>query len=411
MGRVVAPVTGPAASAERTAEPHAVRACPVCGASDQSALYRQQFEAFAAGSITDAYDVVACDSCGMCFASGLPDLARFAAYYGQSSKYDMTAEGAQISPLEVERFRDEAGFIAAHVADRSGPVLDIGTATGDLLLALRDLGFTSVHGVEPSPEAARRAREAHGLDVIAGDARTARSWDMGFAVVSLVAVLEHIVDPRPALVEIAELLRADGLLYLVVPDVSRFSELIDAPYQEFSVEHINYFTSASLRNLLATVGMEAVVERATVVKTPDADGPAIEVLCRRTSHPPAVQHDHQGVADLRAYIARSAEKEAGVLARIDELASNQTPIYVWGTGTNALHLLASSRLAECNIVSFLDSNPHYSGQVLAGRPVKAPRDVEQVDAPILIASAISQTSIANAARSRFGPDVQLIQLY
>ncbi|HUQ77867.1 MAG TPA: class I SAM-dependent methyltransferase [Patescibacteria group bacterium] len=347
----------------------------------------------------------------MCFASGLPDQSRFAAYYGQSSKYDMSADGAQISALELERFRNEAGFIAAHVDDRAGPVLDVGTATGDLLLALRDMGFSSVHGVEPSPEAARRARETHGLDVVAGDTRTAKSWNVGFALVSLVAVLEHLVDPRSALVELADLLRADGLLYLVVPDVSRFGDLIDAPYQEFSVEHINYFTSLSLRNLLATVGMEVVVERATVVKTPDADGPAIEVLCRATNDPPAIQIDRQGVDDLRAYVDCSSEKEAGVLARIDALASDQTPIYVWGTGTNALHLLAISRLAECNIVSFIDSNPHYAGQVLTGRPVKAPRDMEAAEAPILIASAISQTAIANAARSLFGPDVQLIQLY
>jgi SAM-dependent methyltransferase len=404
-------MTGPAAATRAEGAPANARPCPVCASTDQTVLYRQRFEDFAAGSITDAYDVVACVACGMCFASGLPDGARFAAYYGQSSKYDMSAEGAQISALELERFQDEAGFIADHVTDRAGPVLDIGTATGDLLLALRDRGFTSVHGVEPSPEAARRARETHGLDVIAGDTRTARSFGVGFAVVSLVAVLEHIVDPRPALVEIASLLRADGLLYLVVPDVSRFSDLIDAPYQEFSVEHINYFTSASLRNLLATIGMEVVVERATVVKTADADGPAIEVLCRATAHPPSIQPDHQGVAALRAYIARSAEKESGVLARIDELASDQTPIYVWGTGTNALHLLAGSRLGDCNIVSFLDSNPHYAGQVLAGRPVKAPSDLAAADAPILIASAISQTAIANAARARFGPDVQLILLY
>ena len=70
--------------------------------------------------------------------------------------------------------------------------------------------------------------------------------------------------------------------------------------------------------------------------------------------------------DLRRYIARSAEMEAAVLKRIAELADDQSPIYVWGTGTNALHLLATSRLADCNIVAFLDSNPHYAGRRLAG---------------------------------------------
>jgi FlaA1/EpsC-like NDP-sugar epimerase len=114
---------------------------------------------------------------------------------------------------------------------------------------------------------------------------------------------------------------------------------------------------------------------------------------------------------LRRYIARSAEKEAAVLDTISELAEAQSPIYVWGTGTHALHLLATSRLAECNIVGFIDSNPHYSGRQLAGRTVLDPRAVGEPAGPILVASAVSQTAIADSARRLFGPDVQLILLY
>ena len=375
-------------------------------------LYQQRFEHFAAGSITDAYDVVACRTCGTCFASGLPDQARFSEYYDQSSKYDQSAAGAELSSFDAERFADEARFIAANVGDRTGRVLDIGTATGGLLVALRDLGFTSVHGVEPSPDAAGVARETHGLDVVAGDVGTARAWGTQYSVVSLVAVLEHIVDPAAALRDIAELLAPHGLLYLHVPDAGRFYDDVDAPYQQFSVEHINYFTAASLRNLLASVGLEVAAERAIVVKLSDiAEGPALEVLCRRTTQELAIDRDLEGVAALRRYIARSAQKEATVVVKISELAEAQTPIYVWGTGTHALHLLTSSRLAECNIVGFIDSNPHYSGRQLAGRTVLDPRAVGKPGGPILVASAVSQTAIADSARRLFGPDVPLILLY
>ena len=230
-----------------------------------------------------------------------------------------------------------------------------------------------------------------------------------FAVVSLVAVREHLVDPGSALREIAELLTADGLLDLHVPDVAKFSDDIDAPYQQFSVEHVNYFAAASLKNFLATVGMEVVAQRAIAVKLSEtADGPALEVLCRRTDRHLAVEFTRDGVVALHVYLARSAEKEAAILTRIAELAEDQTPLYVWGMGTHALHLLATSRLADCNIIGFIDSNPHYVGRQLAGRMVMAPREVERVDAPILVASAVSQTAIATAARGLFGPDVPLI---
>jgi SAM-dependent methyltransferase len=385
----------------------------VCASLDHILLYQQRFEEFTAGSITDAYDVVACRECGTCFASGLPDGARLSEYYGQSSKYDLSAEDAEVSSYDVKRHQDSAAFIAAHVADRQGPVLDIGTATGAFLLALRDIGFTSVHGVEPSHEAARKARESHGLDVIAGDTQTAiEKWHKTFAVVTFVAVLEHIVDPGAALREIARLLRADGVVYLLVPDAARFTDHLDAPYQEFSVEHINYFTVASLTNLLASIGFEVTVSRAITIKsTGDANGPAIELLCRPSDRQASPTMDSAGVEGLRRYIARSAEVEAGVLQRIAELADDQRPIYVWGTGTNALHLLAASRLAECNIVAFLDSNPHYQGRQLAGRPVMAPRDAQALEAPILVASAVSQSAIVNAARHLLGPEVPLILMY
>jgi len=388
------------------------RPCPVCGSVRHELLYQQRFEHFAAGSITDAYDVVVCGACGMCFASGLPDQTRFSEYYDQSSKYDLGAAGAELSSFDAERFADEARFIAANVRDRTGSVLDIGTATGGLLVALRDLGFTSVHGVEPSPDAARVARETHGLDVVAGDVGTAKAWGTRYSVVSLVAVLEHLVDPAAALRDIAGLLAADGLLYLHVPDAARFDDDVDAPYQQFSVEHINYFTAASLRNLLASVGQEVAAQRAIVVKLSDiAEGPALEVLCRRTARHMAVDRDLEGVAALRRYLARSADKETAVLMKVTELAEAQSPIYVWGTGTHALHLLATSRLAECNIVGFIDSNPHYSGRQLAGRTVLDPRAVGKPGGPILVASAVSQTAIANSARRLFGPDVPLILLY
>ncbi len=405
-------VTNVAGQAESAHGGQSARPCPVCGSVLVEVLYRQRFEHFTAGSISDAYDVVACRACGMCYASGLPDQERFSEYYDQSSKYDLSARGAELSPFDAERCADEAQFIAAQVIDRNAPVLDIGTATGALLLALRDIGFTSLHGVEPSPDAARVARETHGLDVVAGDTRTARAWGIRFSVVSLVAVLEHLVEPAVVLRDVAELLATDGILYLHVPDAARFRDHVDAPYQQFSVEHINYFTAASLKNLLACAGLEVVAERTIVVRqSDDADLSVVEVLCRRTDRRTSIECDSGGVTELRSYITRSAEKEAGVFARIAELAEVQSPIYVWGTGTHALHLLATSRLSECNIVSFLDSNPHYAGRQLAGRPVRDPRTVERLESPILVASAVSQTAIATSARDLFGSDVPLILMY
>ena len=128
-------------------------------------------------------------------------------------------------------------------------------------------------------------------------------------------------------------------------------------------------------------------------------GPALEVLCRRTASPaPRSARLRRGRRPAAIHRAECREGGRHHRSGSTELADDQQPIYVWGTGTNALHLLAASRLADCNIVAFLDSNPHYAGRELAGRPVMAPREVGTPDAPILVASAVSQTAIATAAR-------------
>ena len=335
-------------------------------------LYRQRFESFARGSIGDGYDVVACNGCGMCFATGLPDQGRFAQYYADSSKYDLSAEGAQLSDRDVQRYADQARFVAAHAVDRALPVLDVGTATGGFLQALRAAGFELPYGVDPSPDAVRVARDGLGIDVAVGGLNAAETWGHKFGLVSYIAVLEHVLEPREQMRAVSRHLRRDGLVFITVPDASSFKNHVDAPYQQFSVEHINYFTSRGLANVMGAEGYALVAERIVVVpQSADADTGVLDAVYRWDGVVRAPQPDHAGVDDVRDYIRRSERKEASLLERIARLASSGERIYVWGTGTHTLHLLQTSRLGECRIEAFLDSNPHYAGATLAGMVMSA----------------------------------------
>ena len=411
LGGLDAEVTEPT-STKPAPNGQPIRPCPVCGSALHDVLYQQRFEHFAEGSITDAYDVVVCRICGMCFATGLPDQRRFAQYYADSSKYDLTADGAQLSARDVDRYADQAAFVAATVVDRTLPVLDVGTATGGFLLALRDAGFLRPFGVDPSPEAVRIARDVFSLNVAVGGLDEAKTWGHEFGLVSYVAVLEHVLEPCEQVRAVSRLLRRDGFLFVSVPAAGSFKDHVDAPFQEFSVEHINFFTSRSLANAMGAEGFSPVAERVVVLPLgTDGHGPALEAVYRWDGIVRPPQPDLSGADDIREYIRRCGVAEASTLETIERMASSGERIYVWGTGTHTLHLLRNSHLGDCRIEAFLDSNPHYVGGVLAGRPVIAPADLRVADAPILVSSAVSQAGIAAAARERFGPDVQLILLY
>ena len=389
-----------------------VRPCPVCGSTSVVLLYKQHFATFRRGSIGHGYDVVACGMCGMCYATGLPDEARFTEYYANSSKYDLTGDAGELSDRERDRFAGQAAFVAAHLPDRHAPVLDIGTATGGFLQALSSAGFERPFGVDPSPDAIRVAREDQRLEVAVGGLAEAAAWDLQFGLVSYVAVLEHVLDPRAQVRAVGRLLQRDGFLFVSVPDAGSFADHAEAPFQEFSVEHVNYFTRRSLENLMAAEGYSRVAER-VVVRPLGSDGlgPAIEAVYRRGGAARPAQPDDSGASSLREYIRECERHETSVQARIAELAASGEKIYVWGAGTHTLHLLETSDLGRCRIEAFLDSNPHYAGGSLVGRPVIAPTDLTAVDGPILVSSAVSQSSIAASARARFGDDVPLSRLY
>ncbi len=388
------------------------RSCPVCDGTHAELLYRQRFASFSAGSIGDGYDVVACTRCGMCFASGLPEPKRFARYYADSSKYDLGADAAQLPAQEIDRYADQAAFVAAHLPGRATSILDIGTAAGGFLLALRDAGFRRVYGVDPSPDAVQVARETFGLDVQVGGLEQAADWGTKFGLVTYVAVLEHVPSPREQIRAVTRVLAPNGCLFVSMPNAAAFADDVDAPFQEFSVEHINYFTSRSLANAMAAEGYSRVAERTPFLTFgSNGRGPALEAVYRWDGSVQPLQPDASGAARVRDYVRVSMELESRVIDRIADLASSGERLYVWGTGTHTLHLLETSPLGECRIEAFLDSNPHYTGATLAGRPVIAPSELATADAPILVSSAVSQSGIATAARERFGADVPLILLY
>ncbi len=388
------------------------RPCPICHGTTAALLFEQRFAHFPAGAISGGYDVVCCDRCGMCFASGLPEPERFAQYYAESSKYDLGDEGANIPARDRARYADQAAFVAAHVPDTDTPILDVGTAAGGFLLALQDAGLRNVHGVEPSPDAVRVAVGAFGLDVSVGGLETVISRGQRFGLVAYIAVLEHLLTPREQVRDLTKVLIPDGLLFVSVPNAGAFRDGADAPYQEFSVEHINFLTSESLANLMSAEGYTLVAERTPMLAFgSDGAGPALEAVYRWDGVVRPTRRDDTGATAIREYLELSAKRQAGAIDRIAQLAQTQQPIYVWGAGTHTLHLLERSRLGECRIEAFLDSNPHYAGATLIGRPVLAPASVPTVAAPILVSSSVSQAGIAAAARERFGADVPLILLY
>lgn len=391
------------------------RACAVCGSKQNTLLYQQVFsEISSGGSLLSGYDVVVCEHCGFCFANGIPEQAHFDAYYRDMSKYEKSERDGQKSPYEKARFQLMAEVILNKLGAKNTRIFEVGCANGELLALLKIAGYENVSGIDPSPLSAKIAEEFYGIHV---SADTLSSMHMDHASVDfliLAGVLEHVRNLNSALQRLRELLSSDGILFITVPDASRYAEGEDAPFQEFSVEHINFFGPDSLVNLLQANGFAKVsIEQNIIESNYRTTTPVIHGLFKnsRTTLSFPFSRDIGTESGLKMYIEQSIKGNLKIQENINSLVNRLIPIVVWGTGAHTLRLLATSRLRDAKIKAFVDSNPRYQGKFLNNVPIIAPQALKEMTETILISSRVYQEEIADQIREDLKLGNELVKLY
>lgn len=135
-----------------------------------------------------------------------------------------------------------------------GKLLDIGCATGTLLEATENHGWKGF-GIEPSTWASKIGREKYKLDIFQGTLETAKFRDKHFDAVTCLDVIEHISSPKKLLAGIHRILKKDGVLCIVTPDIGSFiSRILGENWWHIRPDHIYYFTKESLSLLLLSQG-------------------------------------------------------------------------------------------------------------------------------------------------------------
>lgn len=355
------------------------------------------------GPLGDGYDVVVCKGCGAGFADGIPSQRKMDRYYAEQSKYAYEyADGAE-SRWDIGRFDAIAEKVTPHIKWSESKILDIGCATGGLLSVFKRRGFKNVIGVDPSPSCVAAAARLHGVEVRTATIARLADWDERFDVILMVGVLEHLRDVKDAVRIATRLLMPDGVLFCAVPDVDGLAYCRDAPYQQFSFEHVNFFSSRSLKRLMAECGMVEKyvwnwnVEWREGVIEPIASG----LFSKDANRSERIFDDITGRA-LERYLEFSKKADQRIIGIIETLRVSQEPILVWGTGTLARRLLATTRFSELNITAFVDSNIHNEGKSLANRPILAPTKIRDRKERILICSVTFSKEIAQSIRFKHG---------
>ena len=387
------------------------RVCPVCSSGQHYSVHSVNFEDNI--GLLSGYNVVACSDCGMVFATPLPEPSVFEHYYTTLSKYDSSLEN--ISIYDQERFQLITKFISTFLKNETR-VLDLGCGSGGLLRELKKFGYTHLFGLDPSKAVADyyEGRKSN-IKVFTGYLETCEiPRENTYDLIILEAVLEHIPDVHAFLGNVLKLLSKDGLLYIGVPNLWEFKKCNDGPFQQFSIEHINYFSSVSLNNLMNEKNLSMLsIEQIMLPGAPGIFASGIMGIWKREINKMnnTIVKDNYGLEALKDYITLSMMMLNNIEEILKSVKQNEREIYVWGTGTHTFRLLAATSLGTCNIKAFIDMNPHYVGRLVRNIPIKLPGSWLDSSTPILISSKIAQSEIEQYIKTDLKLSNPIIKLY
>lgn len=160
-------------------------------------------------------------------------------------------------PMRVRSFYQALKRNANDIPPPGARVLDIGTAGGAFLDAAKQYGYNA-YGMEPSIDLVNRGK-ARGLQIEQGTIDS-HSFEQGsFDMVCLWDVIEHLPDPKAALLEIKKLLKPNGILLINYPDIGTTqAKLAGKRFWWILSVHLHHFTRKSIKNICERTGFEVL---------------------------------------------------------------------------------------------------------------------------------------------------------
>jgi SAM-dependent methyltransferase len=347
------------------------RTCPACNdaSTPRHLIEHVALEPIIGVTVINSYDVAQCLCCGMIFADRIPDQAAISAYYAKASKY------TSVSDSDRKRHQATAEAIRTCLSPRDDArILDVGAGAEGLAAALAPLHVVSTDTLDHIP----------GLMASLADP---------FDGVILSGVLEHVADVQHLLRRIRNLLLPDGWLWIEVPDAGGWPihGEYSAPFQEFSSEHVNYFTDATLVIALFLAGFQVRACRSgSVHQTPTQSAAHLTMWAR----PRRVD---EARAPVERYLADSTER---FQRYVDAAHALPNPCILWGVGTLTRRLWPH---LKDKAVLATDHNPAYHGHMIDDICIVAPAEAVRVAAdkniPIIACTQGAAQAIQSHAAS------------
>jgi 2-polyprenyl-3-methyl-5-hydroxy-6-metoxy-1,4-benzoquinol methylase len=228
--------------------------CPACGG-----------RGYVSAWVKYELSYVRCLDCQTIYISPRPPPAVLEDYYKRSENYAYwndvifpASEPARRDKLFKPRAARLVELCRRH-SILGGTLLEIGAGFGTFGEEVTRLGFFERFiAVEPTPSLAETCRRKC-LEVVESPVEQVTLREGSVDVIASFEVLEHLFAPKEILQKAWRLLRPGGVMIVSVPSAAGFDVmLLREKSSSVDVEHLNYFTPASLGRLFETCGFRTL---------------------------------------------------------------------------------------------------------------------------------------------------------
>lgn len=349
------------------------RACPLCGSSKARLHGDLVFVLFDGSPVSGDCSLVSCVECGFGFYDTSSTQSDFDQYYLENSYYfttTSTGSGGD-KPEDVKRFEGVAARLSTFIKCKDAAIFDIGCAKGGMLTVLAKQGFSNLYGADMLPECTQHLKETLDVLVETGSALDIPFPDVAADVLIYSHILEHVIDLKTLALKAREKLADNGVIYVEVPDASRYGEFSSYPYLDLYLEHVNHFNMETLSVFFNTNGFETLSSGTYKLETAsNGSVPCIWLILGKGKAIQKISCYPNLGNNLQLYMERSATHP--VLTTLSKLTLDNRPLYIWGISQYAMLLLGQTGLKNGNLKGFIDKDPSKQKRTLLGRQISAP---------------------------------------
>lgn len=356
------------------------RKCPVCEYNYATTISHIEMKIPTDYHLPDNYDIVVCQNCGMVYADTSASMEDYDWYYTNCNFY-----GDDIKDDNRERYNWIEEFLDKYLSKNS-KILEFGAGNGRFSVALKNHGYRCISATDPSLESVSR------LKAVKINAYVANIYDSVSCVeknkydaIFLFEVAEHLLVPRTAVKNIISRLKQNGYFMISVPDYSMIENSKAGIPNYFNLEHINYFSKASLDTLMAEFGLKSIDEKWV--------GEDLIKVYKKTGENYFIKKDENTQIAVSNYIKKQQERLIENNAKIEYLLYQKQDLIIWGTGSLVMSLFATTSLKKCHIIAFVDNNRIKHGRKILGYPIYSPEYIKDKKCTIVICSMLYAENI------------------